>query len=252
MNLCFRGVLTGVVATALLVGTAPLAASAPAPSTTPTGADAFEWSACPAQSPEDVEHGLPRADVLCASVPVPVDHADPDGGTVGREVRKITATGEREGALFANPGGPGGVARSLWYSALDRDDDSAIDEIRRTHDLVIVQPRGLEGSGALECLPRFGDGAPGLSDDDAPDLNELAARCMATDPEFVRSITTENVVRDHELVRERMGLERISFLGYSYGTAIGMMYQTLFPQSIERMVLDSSVGPTGTWWYEFH
>lgn len=114
---------------------------------------------------------------------------------------------------------------------------------------MIVQPRGLEGSGALECLP---DRSPEGDAPDVADLNTAAKACMDTDPEFVRSITTENVVRDHEIVRERMGLETISFLGYSYGTAIGMMYQTLFPQSIERMVLDSSVGPTDTWWYEFH
>jgi pimeloyl-ACP methyl ester carboxylesterase len=168
---------------------------------------------------------------------------------VGIEVRKITATGDREGTVFSNPGGPGADARDLWYTALDRDDDSAIDEIRRTNDLVIVQPRGLEGAGALECLPEPGEGEGRLG---VADLNDLAELCMDTDPEFVRSITTENVVRDHELVRQAMGLERISFLGYSYGTALGMMYQTLFPQSIERMVLDSSVGPTDTWWYEFH
>lgn len=234
---------------ALVVVLPPVASTVPVPTPTPAGVDTLAWSPCPADSPADIVHGLPRADVLCASVPVPVDHSAPGGRTVGIEVRKITATGAREGTVFSNPGGPGADARDLWYTALDREDDSAIDEIRRTNDLVIVQPRGLEGAGALECLPEPGDEEGSLT---PADLNKLAKLCMDTDPEFVRSITTENVVRDHELVRQAMGLERISFLGYSYGTALGMMYQTLFPQSIERMVLDSSVGPSDAWWYELH
>lgn len=240
-------IATGVVASAV-----PLASAAPAAPVDPPGAlaatvppvDTLVWDRCLPDSARDLEVGLPRADVLCAIVPVPVDHADPDGRTIDVSVRRITASVERTGALFGNPGGPGADARDLWYSALDADEDSAVDAIRRHHDLVIVQPRGLEGSGALECLPEVG------VDDHAPTV--LAKWCMDTDPALVRSFTTENVVRDHELVRERMGLGRISFFGFSYGTALGMVYQTLFPDSIERMVLDSSVGPSDTWWYEFH
>ncbi|MCY1655822.1 alpha/beta fold hydrolase [Dietzia sp. SL131] len=240
-------IATGVVASAV-----PLASAAPAAPVDPPGAlaatvppvDTLVWDRCLPDSARDLEVGLPRADVLCAIVPVPVDHADPDGRTIDVSVRRITASVERTGALFGNPGGPGADARDLWYSALDADEDSAVDAIRRHHDLVIVQPRGLEGSGALESLPEVG------VDDHAPTV--LAKWCMDTDPALVRSFTTENVVRDHELVRERMGLGRISFFGFSYGTALGMVYQTLFPDSIERMVLDSSVGPSDTWWYEFH
>lgn len=246
MPLLLRSAVVSATAALVVVALSPIASTVPVPTPTRAGVDTLTWTPCPADSPDDIEHDLPRPDVLCASVRAPVDHTDPGGRTVGIEVRKITATGERSGAVFSNPGGPGGDARSLWYSALDRDDDSAVDEIRRTNDLVIVQPRGLEGAGALECLPEPGSEEGRLGD------AELAKLCMDTDPEFVRSITTENVVRDHELVREAMGLDRISFLGYSYGTALGMMYQTLFPQSIERMVLDSSVGPTDIWWYEFH
>ncbi|WP_141564608.1 alpha/beta fold hydrolase [Dietzia alimentaria] len=239
-----RSLLCGAVTIGVIVGNTPLASPAPSPSLTRAGVDTLSWSICPAESERDTGFGLPRADVLCASVHVPVHHDDPGGRTVGIEVRKITATGERTGTVFGNPGGPGGDARDMWYSALDGDDDAAIDEVRRDHDLVIVQPRGLEGAGALECLPE-----DGLEGENAP---VLALRCMNTDREFVSTITTENLVRDHELVRQLMGLDRINYLGYSYGTAIGMMYQTLFPDSIERMVLDSAVGPTDTWWYELH
>ena len=57
-------------------------------------------------------------------------------------------------ALFGNPGGPGADARDLWYSALDADEDSAVDAIRRHHDLVIVQPRGQNPTGAFMTWER--------------------------------------------------------------------------------------------------
>lgn len=225
-------------------GASPVLATAPGLAVpTATGVDTLTWQMCPADSPEDVSHGLPRADVLCATVSIPVDHLDPGGRAVEVEVRRITSLQPRAGAVFGNPGGPGADARTLWYSAIDADQNSPMDTLRQTNDLVIVQPRGLEGAGALECLP---DGAGDRSDE------EVAKACMDVDPELVSSITTENLVRDHEYVRQAMGLGRIIYIGYSYGTAIGMMYQTLFPASIERMVLDSSVGPTENWWYDLH
>lgn len=217
---------------------------APVDTSMPPVGDALTWAECEPESAEEAEeYSLPRPDVLCSSVPIPVDHADPDGRTVDVEVRRITATGARTGTVFGNPGGPGGDARTLWYSAIDAEGDSPMDSLRSTNDLVIVQPRGLEGSGALECAP----------DETEVPSNPLRAKmCMDADPELVSSFTTENLVRDHEYVRRAMGLDRITFYGYSYGTAIGMVYQTLFPGSIHRMVLDSSVGPTDTWWYESH
>ncbi|MFN3601046.1 MAG: alpha/beta fold hydrolase [Dietzia sp.] len=229
------------VATALVLGLSPTATTTPL-GLEVTGVDTVAWTPCPAVSAVDERFGLPRPDVLCSSVSVPVDHEVADGRRVEVEVRRITATGEHTGTLFGNPGGPGVDARQLWYGAIDGRPDDAIDEVRRDHDLVIVQPRGLEAAGALECSAG-GENA-------GTDYLARAKRCMDSDPEFVSSFTTENIVRDHEVVREAMGLERVSFLGYSYGTAIGMMYQTLFPDSIERMVLDSAVGPTDSWWYE--
>lgn len=220
------------------------AVGAPVDTSMPPVGDTLTWAECQPESAEQAEeYSLPRPDVLCTSVPIPVDHSEPGGRKVDVEVRRITATGARAGTVFGNPGGPGGDARTLWYSAIDAESDSPMDSLRSTNDLVIVQPRGLEGSGALECAP----------DETEVPSNPLRAKmCMDADPELVSSFTTENLVRDHEYVRRAMGLDRITFYGYSYGTAIGMVYQTLFPGSIHRMVLDSSVGPTDTWWYESH
>lgn len=232
--LAATGMLTALVLTLPAV---PAATAQPAPAPA-SGIDTLAWEQCPAPSRLDPETMVLRPDFLCATTEVPLDHAVPEGRTIPVLVTRITSTGPRSGVLFGNPGGPGGDARYLWAQALDAEADSAIDVVRRDHDLVAVQPRGLSGSGDFTC-------------DDSEEVRTIldAVRaCMRADPDLVRSIHTENVTRDFDLVRERMGLERISYLGYSYGTAIGMMYQTLFPERLHRLVLDSATGPTEDWW----
>lgn len=44
-------------------------------------------------------------------------------------------------------------------------------------------------------------------------------------------------------MRRALGEQRISFLGYSYGTYLGAVYGEMFPNRVDRMVLDSSVNP---------
>src|SRR4051812_8358710 len=46
----------------------------------------------------------------CASVEVPLDYAHQDGKHIKLFVTRAPATGDRIGALFVNPGGPGGSA----------------------------------------------------------------------------------------------------------------------------------------------
>jgi pimeloyl-ACP methyl ester carboxylesterase len=46
-----------------------------------------------------------------------------------------------------------------------------------------------------------------------------------------------------DLVRAAMGEERISFLGTSYGTLLGATYATMFPERVQRMVLDAPIDP---------
>ena len=50
-----------------------------------------------------------------------------------------------------------------------------------------------------------------------------------------------------DAVRAAMGDEQLSYLGFSYGTAIGQVYADLFPERVRSMVLDGvlELGPTG-------
>lgn len=56
---------------------------------------------------------------------------------------------------------------------------------------------------------------------------------------------TNNVVRDVERLRQVLGIERMNFLGYSYGTTIGYLYAREFPGTTGAMVLDGNVNHSG-------
>jgi pimeloyl-ACP methyl ester carboxylesterase len=49
-------------------------------------------------------------------------------------------------------------------------------------------------------------------------------------------------------IRAALGVTKINYFGYSYGTYLGQVYGTLFPGRVRRMVLDSTVDPDGAWY----
>ena len=50
------------------------------------------------------------------------------------------------------------------------------------------------------------------------------------------------------MIRAAFGVSKITYYAFSYGTYLGQVYATLFPSRVRRMVLDSTVDPTGVWY----
>ncbi|MFD0522999.1 alpha/beta fold hydrolase [Paractinoplanes durhamensis] len=69
--------------------------------------------------------------------------------------------------------------------------------------------------------------------------------CWQSNPAFLSQLTTANVARDLDRVRQALKLSRISYFGVSWGTLLGAVYRSLYPSSVARMWLDSVVGPNG-------
>jgi pimeloyl-ACP methyl ester carboxylesterase len=61
-------------------------------------------------------------------------------------------------------------------------------------------------------------------------------------------MSTENMARDMDSIRQAFGVSQVNYYAFSYGTYLGQVYGTLFPGRVRRMVLDSTVDPTGVWW----
>lgn len=187
----------------------------------------------------------------CATLDVPLDYDDPSGPTVPIHVTRHAATGDRVGVLFLNPGGPGGSLEDM-VAGMGQFGPPPLTE---AFDLVGVDPRGTGKSGQINCNANWEEDLAqqisiddGLADDIAAvtaDFEASAEQCEADyGIDFLSSITTENAARDIESVRTALGGEPLNYLGYSYGTAIGAVYATLYPDSIRSMILDGAV-PTG-------
>ncbi len=186
----------------------------------------------------------------CAELDVPVDYEQPDGDTLTLSITRVPASGDRIGALFVNPGGPGGTATDFAATL----GHSLPDEITESFDIVGVDPRGL-GASAIDC---GGDMTElygvDYSIDSPEDTAELLAvsqdyidGCEAAAGDLLPYLGTEDVARDIDAVRGAMGDEQLNYLGYSYGTAIGQQLAELFPDRVRAMIIDGVVdlGPTG-------
>ena len=196
----------------------------------------------PAVAPVDWER---CGEAQCATVPVPLDHDDPDGEQIGLFVKRLPATGDRIGALFVNFGGPGaGAADLIERFPIDAD-------VRARFDIVGMDPRGVGQSSPLGCGldPATLYGVDPTVEDpaDARALvtvsEEYAADCAEERGGLLPHVGTRDVARDMDAVRAAMGDETLSFLGYSYGTSIGQVYAELFPDHVRSLVLDGVVDP---------
>ncbi len=191
---------------------------------------------------EFVECGINQ----CAMFEVPMDHDDPKGRQIELKVIKKPARNQNEkiGALFINPGGPGGsgvqfVERSSLISFSD--------EILNKFDIVSWDPRGVGGSTKVTCARNLDPLFDGVTY--SPETQQekeklieatswIAEQCANEDEELLPFLDTKSTVRDLEALRIALGEDKINYLGFSYGTVIGQIYATQFPDNIRTMVLD--------------
>ncbi len=224
----------------------PTATPTPEPTATPTPEAAhtdgeIDWSTC--KSSRAFE---------CAVVEVPADYRDPEAGSlnIAVNVHRATLANERIGYLLVNPGGPGGSGLEL-VEAIRSGFSPFAEELVERFDIVGFDPRGV---GASE--PKFACGDLGEQLDlrrsidspvDTPDeiaAGEAAANlCIESMGPVGGLLHTGYVARDMDEIRKALGVEQISYLGYSYGSAVGVWYATLFPDSVRAMVIDGADNP---------
>ena len=187
---------------------------------------------------------------------VPVNYADPGGRHISLALDMVPATAPRsqqQGIMLVNPGGPG--ASGLPWAPIIADGLSR--GVAKDYDIVGFDPRGVGSSvPALSCDPGFFSGVrPNYIPANAAAEQVLInrAKMYATDCEqrfgwLLPYMTTEDTARDMDSIRAAFGVSKINYYAFSYGTYIGQVYATLFPEHLRRMVLDSTVDPTGVWY----
>ncbi|WP_405873000.1 alpha/beta hydrolase [Streptomyces sp. NBC_00005] len=203
----------------------------------------LEWTKCEGSGLD------PRQQ--CATLEVPMDYARPDGPKIDLAVSRIPSEkpSARRGALLLIPGGPGGTSLgdpSGKGQKLPQD-------VRDAYDLIGFAPRGNAPSTAVSCGLDHSDLAltalrPWPAPDGSVAQNTTTARrmadaCASNGGELMRHISTVDNARDIDRIRAALGERRLSAWGVSYGTYVGAVYNQLFPQRTDRVVLDSNDNP---------
>ncbi|GGP41724.1 alpha/beta fold hydrolase [Saccharothrix coeruleofusca] len=193
-----------------------------------------------------------RDGLECATLVLPLDYRRPQEDRISVDIsrRKATDQARRRGILVVNPGGPGG-------SGMNMPTHLARTGAAEVYDVIGFDPRGVGGSTALTCqaVPDLATADTRPTDADFP---KWAAEARAAEDACRRSaggirpfINTANTARDMDVVRAVLGEEKLNYLGYSYGTYLGAVYGSLFPQRMGRSVLDSAVHPEWVWREQF-
>ncbi|MEA2245628.1 MAG: hypothetical protein QOH46_157, partial [Solirubrobacteraceae bacterium] len=175
-----------------------------------------------------------QARFACGTLTVPLDRSGRVPGTVGLKFAAARAVPRGGRVLIALSGGPGQPtvdAASSFAVGLD----SALSRYR----LVVLDQRGTGGSGALRCpeVQRL------LSlDAFLPTATGVCAARIGPRRAFY---TTADTVLDLESLRQALGAQKVALMGISYGTHVALQYARAFPQNVDRLILDSIVGPDG-------
>lgn len=207
-----------------------------------------DWAECDADASGDLP--LPSG-AECGMLSVPVDYAKPDGDVAQLALIRFPATGQKIGSLFVNPGGPGESGVAAAASLVGTMPES----VRERFDLVGFDPRGVgrstpavwcnsdEDNDRLRADPQVDYSPEGVEHIES-ETKAFVERCVEKmGEEFLANVGTVSVAKDLDAMREAMGDEKLTYLGYSYGTRIGAAYAEEFPDKVRAMILDGAVDP---------
>ena len=245
MSACAAVVAIG----AALLG-APAAQAAP-----PPAADyqppPVSWGPC-------ANSRLQGAGAQCGFVTVPLDYAQPGGQKIKLAVSRVKHSvpdAQAQGPMLVNPGGPGGsgLVLSILGQFMPKNAGKA-------YDWIGFDPRGVGSSRpALSCIPDYGGynrpeydpaKAPGVTPTWLAKSQKYAAACATKGGNLLNHLTTVESVKDMDSIRKALGAKQINFYGFSYGTYLGQVYATLFPQNLRRAVFDGVVDHRGVWYQD--
>jgi len=191
---------------------------------------------------------------VCGTVALPLDYDEPNGATTEVALLKVPATdpAHKIGTLFVNPGGPGGSGVQIAAAASQFLSPSVLEKF----DVVGFDPRGTNYSDNVRCFKNLGEQANALAGLNVPfpvgdaetgpyvaSAKAFGKGCSTTGVPLSGSMSTAEVARDMDVLRRTVGDQKLTYLGFSYGTYLGNVYANLFPDRVRAVVIDGVLDP---------
>ncbi|KAF2145297.1 uncharacterized protein K452DRAFT_316367 [Aplosporella prunicola CBS 121167] len=212
----------------------------------------IQWGPC-AEDLTALDDTLP---IMCGNLSVPLDYSVSNSSkTLKLELVKLPAQSKTSsGSILLNFGGPGeasdenfvGLAPKLQFMTGGH------------HDLITFNPRGTGKTLTFSCYEDPSDGyvaagplKAGNSSDTAPgeiwaSASVFADDCRAEAEEIGSLIGTSFVARDMMEIVNALGENGLKYWGFSYGTLLGATVAAMFPDRMDKIVLDGVVN-----WHEY-
>ncbi|MEU5946517.1 alpha/beta hydrolase [Micromonospora sp. NPDC047465] len=250
-----RSLAAAGIAGVILAGSA-VAPAAAAPSPTGWGRPATSDRTSPEEARRVDRVPTPDLDwyacydyAECATVRLPLDYDRPNGPTTEIAVLRVKARDQqrRIGSLFLNPGGPGGSGTAVALAAPYFLGDEVLDRF----DIVGVDPRGVGASQQVRCFPSVKEQTrayAGLNvafpwtraEEKAYVASSKAVGkgCSSTGRPLTGAMSTAEVARDMDVLRRAVGDPKLTYLGFSYGSALGQYYANMFPDRVRALAID--------------
>ena len=173
------------------------------------------------REPMTTTHHVPGAVLIEREHAVPLDHARPDGPSISVFTREVADPDGRDRPyLLFLQGGPGFEAArptsppSGWMA-----------RALREYRVLLIDQRGTGRSTPV------GARIPG----DTPEAQA----------EYLTHFRADSIVRDAELIRRELGVERWSVLGQSFGGFCSMTYLSTAPESLAEVYITGGLAPIG-------
>lgn len=175
----------------------------------------------------------------CLTVDVPENRAT-GGRTIPLSivVLKAKAPAKDKAPIYLLAGGPGQSAVEAYMPLPE-----AFRRLRSHHDIILVDQRGTGGSHPLRCI-QDKDPKWDLFFDEAREKDHRR-QCVATwakDTDLT-AYTTDAAAADLEAVRLVLGHKKIIVSGVSYGTRLALRYLALYPDAVEKQILEGVLPP---------
>ena len=78
------------------------------------------------------------------------------------------------------------------------------------------------------------------------EARRFGADCQRISRSLIQYVNSESAARDMDRIREELGEDTLTYVGFSYGTFLGATYAEFFPERVRALLLDAGMNPAAT------